>query len=516
MDPAIRAYRAEIYDRLVERLCAHLEAVHGERHSRRYWEQLVGPWAVYFIAYTHWRWTHAPLERTAPLSAIQIPRDYTSFVLGLDVGTLGATIDALMASPVPTAPLEGFFRGAAPGAQRRVAESLARATSFAASAVMVAPYFSARCQLRIAQRSRGRVLPLVLPGPRGISEPDVALRRWRVEAARAFIGEYEARLHEVALLQLPTVHLEGYRALAAKVEPLAKRIRLVYSATGWQQDEALKLLAANVRERGGRLVGHQHGGYYGSGAPTPLNDLEATMVDLFLTWGWAGDRTTRAAFGAKLSETVRRHTALGLASPQGALYATTSGGMRFPDGLPGPSTDDMPRYLEDQLRFLRGLDPAAREELHVRPYPGDVKYPWRQRERFAASGLVRAWSEEATFVEALAKRAIFICDHNFTTILEAYACDVPSVLFFDPEVWPLHERATKLFEQMERVGLYHRTPESAAAHVNRIRAAPRAWWDSPAVVPVREEFRSTFATHDPQFTRRLADILLAEARRQNN
>jgi len=270
---------------------------------------------------------------------------------------------------------------------RRAVAWLSRRWVGLACVAMVSPYLPLADQLRITWRSRFAVMPLFIQDEENPRAPiSSEMRRWRRER-EGFSGPLDALVYGLVLKQLPYVHLEGYRRLACQLPPRLPRLRAVFSATGWLQEESLKLLAARSAEQGVLRIGMQHGGHpYGSG-DSPLVALEQALVDRFLTWGWRSREGDIPFYSIKFSSLAGRFADTEVKDRRDILYTTTSGSRFAPDGLSVPSGDQMEGYLADQRRFVEALSPSLRKDLLVRIYPGDAYYGWRQRERLEALGL---------------------------------------------------------------------------------------------------------------------------------
>ncbi|RYE42009.1 MAG: hypothetical protein EOP48_23630, partial [Sphingobacteriales bacterium] len=97
-------------------------------------------------------------------------------------------------------------------------------------------------------------------------------------AAASFLG-----------LFIPMTHLEQRcsnfnNALKYVV---AKGVKNIFSLVGIYSSTPTIFLAAGCKQNGGKVIGMQHGGYYGYSATHgfPLH-TEGMWTDLFLTWGW--------------------------------------------------------------------------------------------------------------------------------------------------------------------------------------------------------------------------------------
>ena len=53
-----------------------------------------------------------------------------------------------------------------------------------------------------------------------------------------------------------------------------------------------------------------------------------------------------------------------------------------------------------------------------------------------------------------------------TTWLEAFCADVPVILFFDRDQYFATDEVKSLFEELQAVGIYHTSVESAASFLN--------------------------------------------------
>jgi putative transferase (TIGR04331 family) len=517
-----RDLRRRLYRGYLRRLAGHLNAVHGERHGERYWEILVGPWLEYFIGVCDVRLRQLreppPEVLNAPGQPDEwvLPRDFLSFVIMIEEEAYRAQLDSdLLGEARPdlaAVRVEGRsltrWKRLRPLVSRAVAP-VQRLWSRVGRVAMVAPYVSKTSIVAIVGASRGRIVPLHLPYDTFYSRlADTGCRIWN-EAAEPRGNELESVLDRILLRHLPYIHVEGYADLRRQVRDFDGAFEVVFSAAGWGYDEPFKLLAARAAESGALLVGHQHGGLHGVGEGEAAG-REIERVDRFLSWGWDGPAGVVPFVGLKLSQTVRRFSRLAPSTREPSpLFVLSSISSLQPAGMGCPSGTEVADYLDWQIRFLECLDVPAREALRVRYYPAEQLYGWNQRERIEAAGLACRVSNEPTFIRALRNASLVVSDNNFTTMLESYACDVPTVLFFDPALWPLSFRARGIFDEMTRVGLFHTTPYSAAAHVLAIRKDPRGWWDQSEVKAVRSGFIELFARTAPDFERAIADWLMA-------
>ena len=83
--------------------------------------------------------------------------------------------------------------------------------------------------------------------------------------------------------------------------------------------------------------------------------------------------------------------------------------------------------------------------------------------------------------------------YHSTTDLETLAINYPTITYFNPELNEFRDSAQTYFDELQRVGIFHTTPETAAKKVNEVYEDPLLWWNSKDVQDVRERFCYRFA-----------------------
>ena len=83
---------------------------------------------------------------------------------------------------------------------------------------------------------------------------------------------------------------------------------------------------------------------------------------------------------------------------------------------------------------------------------------------------------------------LLVLDHHGTTMLEALAANVPTVMFWTREAWPLTPESEALLDVLARAGIWFGTAEEAAAKVNQVWEDPVSWWRSAAVQDARRAY----------------------------
>ncbi len=289
-------------------------------------------------------------------------------------------------------------------------------------------------------------------------------------------------------MQLPYVHLEDYQHLKNQMPIGFKRLKAIFSATGWFQEEGLKLLAAQKQKEGVLRIGMQHGGYpYGNGESYYV-EYERSLLDFFLTWGWKHDQGDIPFIAFKFSLQKNR-AALNAHKQDEILYICTSGGKFYPDEFAGPSGEQFEEfYFSDQFRLIKELNVANRKKMVIRLYPRENFYGWNHQQKLESLEMDLRFDNSMPLPKAIQRAKLVVCDNFYSTFTEALILEVPTILFVNTDLDKLNGEFLKLFQQMREVGIAHTSTISAAKHIQIVGDAPDIWWNSTEVVQIRKAY----------------------------
>jgi putative transferase (TIGR04331 family) len=148
-------------------------------------------------------------------------------------------------------------------------------------------------------------------------------------------------------------------------------------------------------------------------------------------------------------------------------------------------------YRRRKARFLSGLPPAILAHAGYRPYfdvPAALSdWPWVQA-RFPM--LERC---VGSLDAAMLACRLMVLDHHGTTLNLAFAANTPLVIYWDARAWELCPEGEALLALLHGAGIWHPTPEEAAAAVERIWPDAGAWWQSDRVQSARLRWCEHFA-----------------------
>lgn len=521
------AYLRSLYGRVLPALAESLNRLHACQHDDRYWQVLVGPWLATFLHIAFERWTvlsaalaQFDVSRVAggnfePFN--HVPRHMNDFHDRAASDTWNGFLLSSMVRyrgdvQISTArTLEpDTVSAAAPSPSwkvtlvSRLLGLMGRVLVRRHDHFMISTYVPLErlllIQMRLGQFPArwASVVPQVF-------SPDPAQRQWRVDFEKQ--DTFQSFVASILHLQLPTVFCEGYAALQSRLRrlPWPSAPRSIFTSNALWADEVVMAYAAERLAQGSRLLYGQHGGLYGVGAFSWAEEHEIAIADRYLTWGWIGSFPGKSLPVGYFKRQLTRNV------PRGSvrkLVMVCYDYPRYTHRLDSEALVMLEGYIENCLEFGRRLPSNVREDLLIRLTPKDSG--WSQAER---------WSEAFPFVPVdrgvqkmsalIASSRLMVYTYNSTGFLEAFASNVPCIMFWDAAVSKVRTEAAYDFDELKRVGILHDTPQSAAAHVDAIWDAVPAWWNSSDVQAVLQKFIQTYCKLSPTTDKEIRNALLS-------
>jgi putative transferase (TIGR04331 family) len=529
-------YLCDLYERVLRRLASHLNEIHEVNYSLRYWRILVGPWLAYFIHILFDRWESIqqslkdytiaetivltwPKESMVPASMEQF---FSEFMAGhewnhtiygyiLENFTTVKCVKKIRSEPIKKL-REEVGRKKNAGIKSRI---LAKYSKLAAHFVkntdifVIATYLSAFDEFKLQLKFR-QIPQLWTKIPPVDCAIDFNRRKWAFEISEE--NEFEKCLLSLIPMQIPAVYLEGYQEVIeqAKDLPWPKSPRLLFTSNVLWHDTVSMVYTAWHVEQGAKLVYGQHGGF-GLQQFVWSEKHEREISDRYLTWGWDEMSSTNISpvgILKPLNKYIERNNTStdrlllvrGLWPPY--IYRLDSG-----VGLP-----QLLANIDDCIKFA-GLLPVnlCNNSLIVRLYP--LANAFSSDGRKADQSATDFYCEELRWKSAFPKvqlsdgsdpisklvvksKLIIYTYNGGTGYLEFMAADLPVIAFWDMTTSPIRDSAIPYFDELKRVGIFHDTPESAAAHVAEIWEDVDGWWKSIEVQEVLLRFKARYC-HKP-------------------
>lgn len=317
--------------------------------------------------------------------------------------------------------------------------------------------------------------------------------KWRMNWASS-IGRPKDLLDVLRVLlplHLPVALLEGFAAYRdATLSMPVKRPKIIYSANALHGHLTFKLLAAEWREGGTRLLYHQHGGGYGIDRIHTPEEYESRVADRYFTWGWSNadnPKVKPVSPGAlKCPTTKRKYVLLSCCDFPKVAYR-----LHF---HPMPGTIQV--MHRETREFLTEL--PDHRNLLVRPYSHDFGWGFADMMRKAAPDAAFDDHRVGVF-NRFAQSRLVVHSYLGTGYLETLALNIPTVCFYDPDTYAFRQKVQPLMDELERVGILHRSGKAAARFVADLSGDPEGWWTKPEVQEARIRFVGKYANYSPDW-----------------
>ncbi len=532
-----RRFLELLYEDLLLEVSEKLNEFHGTDHSLRYWRILVGPWLGYFTQTLFDRWSSVQdaigghdLSGTIVITDLEdarIPNDMDDYLhLGNSHRWNHYLYSKILTDftdvPYVLRLASGDEHGTHYGSSTEIAQA---DRAFSLKANLIASYSSIasrftrstdclivntclrslRDELAL-QRRLGQVPRLVAVEPPDYVPVDARCRHWALDGTEG--TGFAPCLRSLIPEQMPTAYLEGYTALCEESDrrrwPRAPKV--IFTGGSHFYDDVFKEWCGARTEEGAPLVVAQHGGHVGT-AWSYNHDHQMAIADRFLSWGWSDPAEPKVVPVGMLKAPIL--PVAGDTAKDIALLVTGNTALQCSALGSYVLSSQFLDYLEDQYAFVDALAPSVCSALTVRLAGAD--FDWAQAERWRDRCPSVALDDgRRPILDLVVKARLYIATTNGTTFLETFFMDVPTVLFWDTSRWEILESARPFFDELAGVGVFHDSPESAAAHVSGIWPDVESWWKSDEVVGAVTRFSRTYCNRSTNVVDEIRRCLLSE------
>ncbi len=329
----------------------------------------------------------------------------------------------------------------------------------------------------------------------GISPETRTGLRLEVDAPDRFCRFASKMLPEL----MPAYLIEGFRALDTywKNCNWPTNPKCIFTSNAFQFNEIFQHYTATKRaDLNSRLVIGQHGGVSGILKWSFGEYHEVTIADKYISWGWSSPQEkvipgfVLTNLGKKLSS--RKDGCLLLTTVPMRRYSHKGGAWPV-----GPQQSAA--FLADQMRFYGNLKSPISSDAVLRIFEAqDVRFESEYIDTWRSNyPEIKIDPSKEPIGKALKRTKLFVYTYCSTGYLESLAINFPTLIFWDPCLFETSPNFTAGLNELEKVGIYHRTPESAALHVNDVWHDLENWWHAPHVQRCRVNFVNAFARQPP-------------------
>ena len=482
-----------IYESSLDEITSTLNTYHSTSKSKKYWEIIVGIWLRMFI------------ESVATRTLI------VQSILNIDRESKIVVSPDLVSSNAPQL-LQGFQADLktitwSASVYNNIFEILngnhQQNTSVTISREMIAPpvrqrfgpsylsstYLPRLQELLLAMKlgsTPHRIKQIQIP----VTKSDEKIRVLKLNTSNNG-NTIENVINSLALQYMPHSYLEGFVNLIGQISPkYANRPpRVIFTANRHIYDDAFNIWVSEMYEQGSKVVFAQHGGYFGTSRFASFAERhELSVADRYLTWGWTSSPVCTRAFVLTQAGVQPRKKSRGT-----NLVVVTDHVWSHPRSF-FLDLAESGNYLPFMSKIVQSLDDSVSSNTLLRIHHGhdETGSPQDVWWKVHAPN-VKQDNGKAPFATLLPDAKLVLTSHNGTTFPETISTGIPTVIAWDESFVALRPEAEQVFQSLEQVGVFHRTPESAAAFINSIWDDVDGWWSSPATLEARKHFTDQYA-----------------------
>lgn len=255
-----------------------------------------------------------------------------------------------------------------------------------------------------------------------------------------------------------------------------------------------------------QVISIQHGGAYGMSSPdwSYLHADEFINCDYFASYGW---RMKKEKFAPKNIFTMPNFTLLQnpfhnkrhIKKDNDILLCTSM------EIVYHEKENFYTPYRANITEFLNKCCEINEASVEWRSYEvrysfgAILRYPTQRKYVLAnlnkTSNLKIDVNEN--FYQQAARCRLYVTPDASTTMLETMAENIPTICFWDPNIFLPTYEAKILFDKMKKLGMLFDSGEEAGEFVKKIYPNFEKWWQQPEVQQVRQEILDTYSKISP-------------------
>lgn len=303
-------------------------------------------------------------------------------------------------------------------------------------------------------------------------------------------NRFEEIARKAIKIGFPHFYFEKYKNIIEVVSPyIQKREKLVIAINSWYADEPFKFIAAEIADRGGRLIRLQHGGAFGATMDMASELVERYITDVLVGSGWSEKEDTKREICEVIPLPIPKYSKIKNSHRYKTDRCIFVGNM-IPRYVYRIQTflipEEMEEYFHWKYIFFKKLREDILKRFCYRPFFGD--YGWNEIGRIKKEFPEMNIFKGGNLLREMKKCKLVISDHLATSYLESLITNTPTVLYWDKEIFKIRPSANKYFDLLRDVKILHDGPISAAGHINEIFDDVNKWWGNESVQNVRMQF----------------------------
>ena len=524
----IRKYVESLYAESIKHIALRLNEMHKIQRSNLYWERMLGWWLRDFIhmQYHHWMLLKNIEARNIASNTILL-RDFEnklSTKTMLLEGDMNVAVHSSLAfiikyhTQIPYSEIDYFSENCCEKIKKVVLSKKVRIGRGLAWLFKKVKYFNNRKLFFIGMTIPfldsikidllGGKLPISWVNdcfydlPSADNLYNSAMRGWSLGLDHE--TEFEKFFTEIIAKRLPRDLVENYDNViqSSKILPFPDKVGKIVTSN-WPKANCIlsAWCAERLEDEDASLVMLQHGGNYGIDKYY-VEKLEVDISDMFLTWGWDDNsgKVHPLFFHKKLPE-------VSYEKGSERLTIVPLDISIIPRGFRGPQAARLVKNVFTELdELIQLMSREVQEKIWLRGFKNETNLYQYYKNKYPHINIDDTFSEKNSLQRSVDKSKLFIITYNSTLALETLAANIPTILYWTEDMFPIRSSALPYFDLLRKDRIFHDSAESVALHVNEIWRDVHGWWHDVETQKAREQFCARFAK-SPKDYRQLNKII---------
>ena len=288
--------------------------------------------------------------------------------------------------------------------------------------------------------------------------------------------------------------------------PLFKRgySRLINTYSNSDRFNLFNLIAS---KKGENILLFQHGLSYGMRLIMPTASVREFSIGGYISWGWDNHGVYVKSFfkmpSPKLSEFSKFRTSAKV--EKHIMFVGTKMDINDLTFNAKPILLNYLKYRKDKLCFLDFLNRDVLQNLLYRGgaenYQNDLSDSTFLKNKYKELKLCKS-----NFRDNLANCSLAVIDHPTTAFAESISANIPTIGFWDPNLWHFTVEADNSLMILKEMGILFDDPISAAKKLNQIYPNYEEWWSSAELQYKRREWCSKYTLINKNWFRKWLSI----------
>ncbi len=292
-------------------------------------------------------------------------------------------------------------------------------------------------------------------------------RNKRVIKTRRVKNSFEEFLYSRIYKDLPLELLEDYKNIKKSLHK-SYIPELILSDNQHIHNTKFKHWLAYCIEMNTKVISSQHGGSINQGN---LMEFQEEISDRYITWKRAENKKQKQLTPLNYTSIKKSYTNNGKFI---SLVGVDFPRYLFRCQLSGSSSEIFKHHYQI-LGFYRNLDKDNKEIFKFKPY---VDEGWGLLKQYQEEFGELAIENNISYGSFLKRAKLIICTYPQTTFSDCIVRNKPVILLFPSDVWVIKKEMKFLENELKKAKILFNNFKDAANHINLIANDINGWWDS--------------------------------------